>query len=428
MKKHICVVGIDEINRDMLNSFDGSGEYEYHSVLDVSEIQGRDNYSIRKLQEKAQSAIDSLPGKPDAVVGFWNFPVTCLVPLLARDNNLPGLPLPALVRCLHKYVSRKEQSEIIPVHTPEYNLVNPFSDDPFSDIELEFPFWLKPVVSFASYLGFKINNKAEFEKSIEIIKKNIHRFAEPVNELLNHESIPEPLKKIDGYHCVAERIIEGHQCTIEGYVHYGKTGFTGIFDSVRHLEKETFFSYEYPSSLDPAVIRRMKLITKKLMEAIGYDNSSFNTEFFYNEEDDHLWLLEINPRISQSHSDLFLKVDGAPNHKTMVEVALGLQPSFPHREGPCEVAGKFYYRHFEDGIVTRIPSDADFNSFRKEIPHMKVMNWVEQGSRLSELHDQDSYSYKIASIYLGGSNRDELYKQRDHVFYNMFNYEFDPVT
>lgn len=427
MEKKICVVGIDEFNIKKLHSFNDNQKYEYHPILKVSELQGRDTYPMEELFNKAISNIEELNLKPDAIIGFWNFPVTCLTPLIAREYNLPHLPLDALIKCVHKYLSRIEQEKVIPDNTPDFSLVDPFGDQPLESVDLDFPFWLKPVVSFASQLGFKINSKEEFDESLAIIKDNIHRLADPANYVMEQIDLPDAINDIDGYYCVAEEIIKGEQCTIEGYVYEGEIGFTGVFDSKRFPGRETFYSYEYPTELSGKVIQRIEDLSRKVLNKIGYDNSSFNIEYFYDKEEDHLWLLEINPRISQSHAEPFHKVDGAPNHEPMVDVALGQKPNFPTREGDYDVSGKFYYRHFENGLVKEIPGEENLAKIRDEIPDMKIKLWVEEGTKLSDLHDQDSYSYKLASVYLGAENRDELYKKRDRCF-DQLNFKIEPIS
>lgn len=424
MKKHICVIGIDDFNLEMLNAFKEAEDYEYYPILDVSDLQHREKYSMQNLLEEAISVIDTLDISPDAVVGFWNFPVTCLTPLVARHYNLPCLPLDALIKSEHKFLSRSEQKKILPNAVPDFNLIDPFGDQPLNSVEIDFPFWLKPMVSFASQLCFKVHDKEEFDEAITDIKKGIHRFADPFNYVLKQTDIPETIKGIDGYYCLAEETISGKQCTVEGYVFDKQVGFTGVFDSLRHPKHETFFSYEYPSSLSQNVINEMKQMSKALLKGIGYNNGSFNIEYFYDEENDDIRLLEINPRISQSHSDSFNKVDGAPNHKPLVEVALNKKPEFPHNEGKFDVAAKFYYRVFKDGAVTNIPSEDELEKIRDKIPDMRIKIWVEEETRLSELYDQDSYSYKLASVYLGAQTKDELYEKRERCF-EMLNFKID---
>lgn len=108
------MIGIDEFNLEKLHAFENAQEYEYHSVLEMSDIQHREKYPMEELMNKAVSVIESLDITPDAIVGFWNFPVIYLTPLLAKKYDLPHLPLDALIKCEHKYLSRKEQQKVIP--------------------------------------------------------------------------------------------------------------------------------------------------------------------------------------------------------------------------------------------------------------------------------------------------------------------------
>lgn len=426
MKNRVCVIGIDDFNFEKLTAFEGSRDNEYYSILDISELQHCESYDMDELMNKALDQIESMDHPPDAIVGFWNFPVTCLTPMLAGEYNLPHLPLDALVKCEHKYLSRLEQEKIIPDKIPSFNVVNPFDSNPFKSIDIDFPFWLKPVQSFASQLSFKIENEKDFNDALPIIRERIHRFADPFNYVLDRTDLPESVENIDGYHCIAESPLPGVQATVEGYVHEGSIGYIGAFDSKRHLHHETFFSYEYPAGLNQKTIESIQETSTNILENFGYDDSSFNIEYFYDAEKDDIWFLEINPRISQSHSSPFNKVDGAPNHKSMVEVALDKKPHFPHREGDYRAAAKFYYRVFEDGVVSNIPSGEDLEKIQNEIPGMRIKVWVEEGTRLSELYDQDSYSYKLASVYLGAQSKAELYEKRKQCF-NLLNFKIDPI-
>ncbi|WP_340105708.1 ATP-grasp domain-containing protein [Rhodohalobacter sp. 8-1] len=424
MKKRVCVIGVDEFNSKKLNAFEGAQEYDYHSILEVSELQHCETYDMAELMSKAMDQIDDMDETPDAIVGFWNFPVTCLTPMLAREYNLPHLPLDALIKCEHKYLGRLEQEKIIPDKVPAFDIVNPFHSSPYESVSIDFPFWLKPIQSFASQLSFKIENKKDFDEALTVIRDKIHRFADPFNYVLDKVELPESIKGIDGYYCIAEEALPGVQATVEGYVHNGNIDFIGAFDSKRHRHHETFFSYEYPANLDQKSIANIEKTSTKILKNFGYDNSSFNIEYFYDKDNDDFWILEINPRISQSHSDPFQKVDGAPNHKSMVEVALGESPEFPHRKGDFKVAAKFYYRVFDDGVITKVPGDDDLEAIRKEMPDMEIKIWVDEGVRLSELHDQDSYSYKLASVYLGAENKKKLYDKRDRCF-DLLNFKID---
>ena len=87
----------------------------------------------------------------------------------------------------------------------------------------------------------------------------------------------------------------------------------GLLDSIRHRNKVSFLRYQYPSRLPLEVRKRMAAITSALVKHVGFDNSCFNVEFFWEPKTDKLWFLEINTRLAESHCDLFQKIDGRSN-------------------------------------------------------------------------------------------------------------------
>jgi hypothetical protein len=118
--------------------------------------------------------------------------------------------------------------------------------------------------------------------------------------------------------------------------------------------------------------------------------------------------LEVNPRHSQSHAELFEQVDGAPNHLAMLRLALGRDPELPCRQSPYRVAAKWFLRRWHDGIVRRHPTELEIERVQQDIPGVTVDVIAHEGDRLSELIGQDSYSYIIANIYVGAEDEAEL--------------------
>lgn len=107
---------------------------------------------------------------------------------------------------------------------------------------------------------------------------------------------------IDGNHCIAEAIIsKGRQCTLEGYVHGGKSVVYGVVDSIREGRlRSSFARYQYPSQLPAHVQDRVTEAAAALMAQIGYDTAPFNMEFYWSPANDQIRLLEVNARISKS--------------------------------------------------------------------------------------------------------------------------------
>jgi biotin carboxylase len=155
----------------------------------------------------------------------------------------------------------------------------------------------------------------------------------------------------------------------------------------------------------------MAELSARVIRQIGLDGVTFNIEYFWDAERDTLTLLEINPRHSQSHAELFAWVDGVANHHHMLELALGRDPRPPHRQGPYAVAAKWFVRRFADGVVGRVPTAQEIARVERAVDGCVVEVTVEPGERLSDRHDQDSYSYAIANVYVGGASEDDLVRK-----------------
>jgi len=153
---------------------------------------------------------------------------------------------------------------------------------------------------------------------------------------------------------------------------------------------------------------RLAECARKVIARIGLNGVCFNIEFFWDAERDRLTLLEINPRHSQSHAKLFDYVDGVPNHQAMLQLALGERPDLPYRRGTHNVAAKWYVRRFSDAVVRHAPTDEEITELERRNPGCYVEILAGDGQRLSEMGEQDSYSYAIATIHIGADDEEEL--------------------
>jgi hypothetical protein len=234
---------------------------------------------------------------------------------------------------------------------------------------------------------------------------------------------------VTGHHCIAEAIISaGRQFTLEGYVLRGEVHLVGIIDSLRDAEHSSvLLRYAYPSSLPEALQRRMLDLTRRFIDQIGFDDAPFNIEYFHDEQADRLWLLEVNARISRSHAALFQLVDGAPHLQVMVDVALGIAPRMPYREGRYGVAAKQMLRVFENGRVSRVPSEEEISRVEAAFPGTLVQLNVEEGMRLSDLKHQDSFSWELGVLFVGADDRETL-DARIAQCRRMLPFEIEPLS
>ena len=419
-RKNVFVVGLNDFNHQMLRNLRGAAELEFHQLLEPALFYDTEEFDIPGMIEQATAQLEAFDGSIDAIAGYMDFPVSTMLPLLCERFGTASVSLEALLKCEHKYWSRLCQREVIAEHIPGFAAFDPFDDDALQKIGLPFPFFVKPIKSSGSRLGFRIEGPEDFDHAIEQFRASIGTISEPFDFVLGKLDLPEEVAAIGGGHCLAEEVIGGRQCTVEGYAFQGEVTCTGIIDSVRYPQVISFFRYQYPSKLPVRVRRRMEKISERIMKHVGYDNSSFNIEYFWDEIVDRIWLLEINTRISQSHSLLFEKVDGVSNQQLSIDLALGRRPDMPRRQGDSPLAAKFFHRLFQGNArVARVPTPEEIAELEAKLPGTRILPQIKPGMWLSELPEQDSYSYAIAYVYLGAKNQSNLLSKYDRVIKNL---------
>jgi biotin carboxylase len=410
MPKHIYVLGADDFNLAKLQELPEAQAAVFHRLLTLEEAQpaNKDPQAIEHVIQKAQQQLDAATDPIDAIVTYWDYPLSTMLPILCQHYGLPGAPLESVLSCEHKYWSRLVQQALVPEHTPGFQSINPFDAPDAQDLQLAYPFWLKPIKAHSSQLGYKIQNADDLHKALDTIRPNIGHFAELLNKLLDRVEVPAEVGSVDGHYCIAEEILTGRQTTVEGFVYEGEAHTYGIIDIIREQDSSTFSHYIYPSTFPSHIQQRINEVACQIMTHIGYNNAPFNIEFFYDEERDRLLLLEINTRISQSHSPLFERVDGMSNFSIMLDVALGQRPPLHPQKGAFACAGKFFIRKHEDALVTGVPGDDEIRRLRERFPDVEVKVSVKPDMRLSDLPNQEPYSYDLGQIILGAHSEDEL--------------------
>ena len=407
MPKNIFVLGLDDLNLETLQEMPDADRYVFHQLFTYDELQQGDDIPLEEFVEEATRTLEAFPGSVDAIVGYWDFPVSSMVPILCDRFGLRSATLESRLKCEHKYWARLEQSAVIDEY-PRFTVVDPFDDADLAAIDLRYPYWLKPVKSFSSELAMKIESAEDLERAAAEIREDISRVGEPFEYVLAQvKDLPAEIADLGGQVCIAEEAVSGQLCTVEGYRQGEDVVVYGAFDSVPYPGTPSFLRFEYPSRVPDHLQSRMRDISERIIRRVDLDDSTFNIEFFWN--DDAVSVLEVNPRHSQSHAPLVIDVDGMTNHKLMIDLALGEKPTILRGQGPYDCAAKWFLRCFrEDGTVTRVPTPDEVRAVEESVEGVQVKVLVSVGDRLSELHDQDSYSYKLAEVFVGASDQKEL--------------------
>lgn len=426
MPHHIVVPALTSCQRAELETLRNAGDCIFHPLLDLATLVEPEELDFNSLLQQCRTAIAALGVPVTGLIAHWDFPTSVLVPMLSRDQALPSPSLTSVLMCEHKYWSRLLQQEVIPELVPRFCVVDPYSEQAAEQIDVPFPFWIKPVKAFSSQLGFRIENAEELAQALETIRARLHHFGDAFDQALAHIDLPEALQGIGGNYCIVEEILEGVQAAPEGSVYAGHFNVHGLFDMQRDEAGRRYENLIYPSALPEAVQQRMIDACRRYLHHIGYDNGCFNAEFIWDEATDRLRVIEFNTRISQSHSELFILVDGVSNHEVPLDILLGQPPRMPQREGRYAVAGKFHIPHFEDAVVIGLPDNQAIETLQARFPGISIRVHVAPGTRLATLPNQDSYCYQLGDIYLGADSREEL-MERYQACLDALPFRFGPV-
>ena len=155
MAENVFVLGLDAHNARLLDGLPDADRYRFHPVLSDGELAGGDSVDLPGLLDAAQRQIEEFDGPVHALVGFWDFPISTMVPVLCERLGLRWATTEAVVKCEHKYWSRLEQAKVID-EIPGFGLLD--LDDPALPEGLAYPVWIKPVRSASSQLAFRADD------------------------------------------------------------------------------------------------------------------------------------------------------------------------------------------------------------------------------------------------------------------------------
>jgi hypothetical protein len=65
-------------------------------------------------------------------------------------------------------------------------------------------------------------------------------------------------------------------------------------------------------------------------------------------------------------------------------------------------------RAYADARVTRVPTAEEIAAVERQLPDTRVQLAVREAMRLSELRDQDSYSFEVATVFVGADSQGQL--------------------
>ena len=358
--------------------------------------------ALRFLTETIQE-VRSRPADFQGVVGIDDFPACMLAALVAETLGYPFSSYESLFLCQHKYYSRVRQREAAPKATPNFHVVNIARVPKPSQVPLPFPVFVKPVKSYLSILARRLETYRDLTRAIEEAPLRLGPVAQMFDALVGVSALDRRFRDVPASALLLEEPLCGRQVTLDGYAYRGRVVLLGVVDSVFFPGTLSFERFGYPSRLAPRVQERMGHIAERVAASVGLDRTFFNIEFFYREEDDSIWIIEINGRMASQFAPLYRMLHGIDMYAMQLDMILGRDPGgsgiWSSGREIDGVAASLVLRRFENGRVTRIPSAEDLRRLRMRFPDAFVEILVREGERLSdELQDDESYRYALLDL------------------------------
>jgi len=348
------------------------------------------NAFIRSYQDKSIHAIFSSCDHGVAIAA-----------ILAHKMGLPCSDPKPFLLTHHKYYQRMSLSHSVPEAVPTFMIMDPTRPDLTGR---PFPFFMKPVKSVLSSHAYKISSNEDFLKAL----KSPHPPVTFLREFYKLVHIAAGDVEHDCCKTLCEELLSGQQFTVDGFVYGNEVTILGIVDSIMYPGTMSFASFEYPSKLPYGVQEKVKEISMKAVKGLGLTNTTFNIEYFYNQDTGDLKIIEINPRFSGQFGDIYEKVDGTNTYDAAVGIACNEVPTFSPRKGKYAVAASFVMRVFVNKEVKSVPSQQDVEKVQQVYPDAKVFVLVDKNSKLSD-YIQDSGSFRYCLVHLGADSFSELY-------------------
>jgi hypothetical protein len=87
---NIFVFGADEFNLAQIRSLEGAENYRIHKLFHHREVKAGAEFPVETLYKGALERLEQFPGSIDAIVGYWDFPVSTMLPLLRQPFGMPS--------------------------------------------------------------------------------------------------------------------------------------------------------------------------------------------------------------------------------------------------------------------------------------------------------------------------------------------------
>jgi biotin carboxylase len=329
--------------------------------------------------------------------------------LVAERLRLPGATPESILAAQHKLHARRVLAQVAPDANLRFTGLDAGEDAPAPG-NLDYPVFVKPVKGAFSVLARRIEEPDQLRAHTRFGWSErwlIHQLVEPF-ERVRRARLPQAGS---AYRMLLEEPVapQTAQFNLDGWVQDGRVHALGVVDAVMYPGTQAFMRWEHPSRLAAAVQRRALDVAQRFLGAIGYAHGFFNLEFFYDDDDDCLRVIECNPRLASQFSDLYERVHGVDAHAMALALALGGDPqSLPLRRPTARAAASLVYRAFDaSGDVPPAPAGPQREALARGFPDALLFSFPKRGRSLAR-DFRWTGSHRFGIVHLGGRDREHL--------------------
>lgn len=325
--------------------------------------------------------------------------------LLAERMGWPGTPVNAILACQHKLYARQVLQQVAPEANVPFALLEAEYGEPVP-AGLSYPRFVKPVKAAFSVLAREVRSHDELHRHTRFGAWElwvIRRLVEPFERLSRQRLGPGVPS---AHRMLLEQPVHAAQFNLDGYVFAGQLQPIGVVDAIMYPGTQAFMRHQLPTRLPQAVQDRAADVARRFLAAVGFTHGLFNMEFFYDEAQDRLSVIEFNPRMASQYSDLYLRVLGVDLHAIGLALAHGTDPSSLPRATPqAGAAASFVYRQFDPREAVSMPGERQQQAFAQAFPDGLLFRYPKSAGSVARDHKWLG-SWRYGIVHLGG--RDEV--------------------
>ncbi len=377
-------------------------------------------HGVNPYLERTIELMIKYPQMYDAVVGTHDSSAL-FAAIIAEKTGKRFASVQSIINCQNKYISRRIQRDIVSEHTPAFCLALDYLRNPS---RLETPFFIKPVRSNISFGTHKISSPEELHsciatESLEIARHNQYfldaffvdpKYMDPFN-----------VQTCNAFLC--EDLIQGSQVTVDGFVCDGSIDLLGMTRAFHYPGSNSFSHHEFPWRFNPQLEQAIHQTLKKLIPALGLNNTFFNVELRADEDRNTFAVIEVNSRIAFQFAKTIESVTGFDPLHLLCDIALGRKPQYKKTvEKTYKYCCNFELHSFSDRKILKTPTQSGLQELYIRFPEVHFRNLIQENTQLSDYkHNPESFRYCMLDI--PGNSRAEIMEKYNTIM-SLLGYEF----